>query len=102
MADRRSIKAAGLAIVGVALLAAVPAALANVYATGESPNAAVTLQDPTPGRCYPISGTADKGVNDTDIAAQVFKDTDCKQLEATLAPGQSNRTVDFASVKFTS
>jgi hypothetical protein len=98
--DRRSIKVVGLAIAAAGLLAAVPAALGNVYG-GEPPNAAVTLQNPILGRCYPTSRTADKGVNDTDITAQVFKDSDCKQLEATLAPGQSDRTLSFASVKFT-
>ena len=37
----------------------------------------------------------------THMAAQVFKDSDCKQLAATIEPGQSDKMVSFASVKFT-
>jgi hypothetical protein len=107
MRDRRSSKVAGLGIVGVSLiLTAAPTAFAAdpaggfSYGTVGSPNAAVTIQNPTLGQCSATKGIASSGENKTDMAAQVFKDGDCKQLAATIEPGQSDNMVTFASVKF--
>jgi hypothetical protein len=107
----RSIRATGVGvgIVAVGLfLAGVTggsASAANVtggfsYGTADSPSGAATIKNPTLERCYPTKDAAD-GVNETNLAAQVFKDGDCKDLAATLRPGESNDAVTFASVKFT-
>lgn len=100
MPDRGSIKVTVLVILGAGLLMAVPASLANVYRDGD-PLTAVTLQNPVVGQCYATDGTAAGSVNGTDDAAEVFKDNRCKQLEATIGPGRSERSFSFASVKFT-
>jgi hypothetical protein len=103
MRDRRSIKVAGPAIVAGLILTAPPASAADAtgafsYGTGNSPQA--TIDNPALGRCYATKGTASSGINKTDVVAQIFKDSDCKQLAATIAPGQSEQMVTFASVKF--
>jgi hypothetical protein len=107
MRDRRSIKVAGLGTLsaGLILTAAPTVFAANVtggfsYAVADSPNAAVTIQNPALDRCYATQGNAADAHNRTDIAAQVFKDSDCKELAATIPPGRSDNMITFASVKF--
>lgn len=107
MNNHRSTRIAGLGIVLAGLVvAAAPAASAAKgtgvfsYTVSGSPKAAVTIQSPTQGRCYATKGIASAGVNKTDMAAKVFKDSDCKQIVATIAPGKSDPTVTFASVRF--
>jgi hypothetical protein len=61
----------------------------------------MSIGNPTPVRCYATQGVASGGVNRTDLVAHIFKDGDCGQLAAIIAPGQSVTMVSFASVKFT-
>ena len=107
MRELRTIKMAGLGIVGASLLltAAPTAFAADVaggfsYGTANSTGGKVTIKNPVLDRCYPTKGAA-SGINETNLPAQVFRNSDCTELATTLAPGQSDNMITFASVKFT-